>query len=246
MTNQPNPQEPVAVTPESLITTGHMRAMANALESGAPNAAVYLREAARRLDDTTRIAHAPSQLPAGDDEYGNDVERLRINLATRDSWIVSRGLWSEFVAQLPSTTAIPAQGFCPTCGKPSDSDCSKCAQWWKDNPPTSQHSELADIVKQARADYDLLHVAGMASAHWIERHAMKLINLAEQSIPDTVRRDAWERGIQEAAKVARDIGISIDQISAWQNLSKLQFGNEVAQHISSEIRALANKGIENV
>ena len=54
----------------------------------------------------------------------------------------------------------------------------------------SQHSELADIVKQARADYDLLHVAGMASAHWIERHAMKLMNLAEQTSPDKTRIDA--------------------------------------------------------
>lgn len=51
---------------------------------------------------------APRQPTAGDDEYGNDVEQLRINLAARDSWIVSRGLWSEFVAQLPSAAATIA------------------------------------------------------------------------------------------------------------------------------------------
>ena len=41
-----------------------------------------------------------------EDGYGCDIKECRDNLASRDNFIVNKGLWSEFVDQLPPFPAL--------------------------------------------------------------------------------------------------------------------------------------------
>jgi hypothetical protein len=45
--------------------------------------------------------------------------------------------------------------------------------------------------------------------------------------------------MERAVVIAENISLSLDQIVAWADLSKLQFADKVAQHITQAIRTRA-------
>ena len=81
------------------------------------------------------------------------------------------------------------------------------------NEPYGERHQAADTITTLRAEVAALR-EGLEAAE--QRGA-----LAER---------------ERAAGIAENIGLSLDQIVEWADLSKLQFADKVAQHIAQVIR----------